>query len=158
MSSSILQFLLGNAIAIASGLALLSLLLFAQLHRMGYNLAAAIFAVIVSILYIFVPIFGGYLTIITALMVNFIRTEHLWLACASVVINTINILTLSPLLKANATGGVKAGDHQWAIYFIILLVVQIIFGIKALLAYIDHKKEEALMEPFDCEDDGEVVG
>ncbi|MBF0195179.1 MAG: hypothetical protein HQL71_11525 [Magnetococcales bacterium] len=156
MGSAILHFILLNAVVITIASAVVSLVFFAILHRSGKGGAAAVFALVSSLLYVAIPFFGGYLTIIAGIMAYYVRGNYLWMAIGTIVVNILNVLMLSPILRANATGAVQAGDYKWAILFISLAVVQVIIGLVVFYRFIEHKKDEALEEPFDFTDEDEI--
>ena len=147
MGSTALKFLIVNAIPLSIGLAIGSLLIFLVFHRIGKGLGGAIIALLFSLFYIFVPMFGGYLTLSTGIMAAIIRVHHVWLSITVVILNILNILMFSPLLRSNAAGGIQAGDYKWAIFFIALAVVQAAIGLFIFFRYMEYKKEETLSEP-----------
>ncbi|MBF0356978.1 MAG: hypothetical protein HQL70_00140 [Magnetococcales bacterium] len=153
MGNAILHFVLVNAISITFGVAVVSLSLFALINRSGSGSAGAVFAVFTALLYLCIPFFGGYLTLVSGIMAFFVQGRYLWMAIVVVIVNILNVLMLSPLLRANAVGAVKAGDYKWALIFIGLAVVQIVIGLVVFARYVEHKKDEALDEPFECIDD-----
>jgi hypothetical protein len=156
MGSTILHFIVLNAVVLTIAVALVSLIFFAILHRSGKGAASAVFALLSSIFYVCIPFFGGYLTIIAGIMAFYIRGNYLWMAIGVVIVNILNVLMLSPMLRANATGAVQAGDYKWAFLFISLAVVQVIIGLVVFYRFIEHKKDEALEEPFEFTDEEEV--
>jgi hypothetical protein len=149
MGSTILQFVIVHLIPLTLGVALVSLLIFFLLNRSGKWATAAVFAFISSILYIFIPFIGGYLTIVSGIMAIFIRVSYLWIALGVVIGNILNVLIFSPILKSNASGAIQAGDYKWAVFFIGLTVIQAVVGLVVFYRYIEIKKEDALEEPFE---------
>ncbi|MBF0380870.1 MAG: hypothetical protein HQL69_07625 [Magnetococcales bacterium] len=158
MVSTILHFIVLNAVVLTISMAFASLLLFAILHRSGKGGASGIFALISSLVYVAIPFFGGYLTIVAGIMAFYIRGNYLWMAISIVVVNIFNVLLLSPMLQANATGAVQAGDYKWAVFYISLALFQVVIGLLAFYRFIEHKKDEALDEPFESMDEEEPNG
>ncbi|MBF0453735.1 MAG: hypothetical protein HQL72_02830 [Magnetococcales bacterium] len=150
MSSTILQFLIVNAIPLALGMVLLSLMIFIPLHRLGKGGGGAFFAFFASLLYLFIPLFGGYLTLISGVMLFFVRVNYIGLSLGAILINILNVLLFSPLLRANAVGAIQAGEYKWAFFLIALVVLQVGVGITIFLRYLAQRQEDELAEPFDC--------
>jgi hypothetical protein len=149
MGSEILQFVIVNAIPLAGGSALLCLLIFTLFNRFGTGLMAALFALLLALLYLVTPFFGGYLTLVTLLSAFFIREHYLGLTITILIINLLNLLLFSPLLKANATGAIQAGDYKWAIMYLALILLQIIVGVLIFHRYLENRREDDLVEPFE---------
>ncbi|MBF0446978.1 MAG: hypothetical protein HQL67_02135 [Magnetococcales bacterium] len=149
MLSSVLHFMIVNAFALAFAVAVVSLLLFFLLNYFGKGLLGALFAVLTALLYVLIPLFGGYLTLVTGVMACFIKVRQVWLAITVVGINILNVLMFSTLLRANAAGGIQVGDYKWAVFFIGLAVFQVAVGLAVFFRYMEKKKEADLMEPVE---------
>jgi hypothetical protein len=152
MGSAILQFVIVNAIPLVLGVALVSVLIFFLLNG---SRKGAVFALISSLIYVFIPFFGAYLTLLSGVMALYLPTGYTLFGVVSILINLVNILAFSPLLRANATGAVQVGDYKWAILFITITLIQTGIGLRVFYRYVEDKKEEALVEPFDYLEEGE---
>lgn len=80
----------------------------------------AISALVAAVLVIFVPLLGGYLSVFASLMAVFVRGRGFYLAMAASIINLVNVLFLSPILRINAVEAVRHKDYKWGVMFIML--------------------------------------
>ncbi len=148
MSSAIIQFVIVNAVSMAVVAALVSLTLFLFLNRSGGWLGVA-FALLSSVVYVFIPFFGGYLTVISGIMAFLVGTAYFWVAIGVVIINILNVVMYSPMLRGNVYGAVQAGDYKWAVFYIALIVIQAVVGLVIFYRYMEYRKDEDLEEPFE---------
>ncbi|MEO5378811.1 MAG: hypothetical protein H7832_13665 [Magnetococcus sp. DMHC-6] len=85
-------------------------------------------AMILSILLIFIPVLGGYLIIVPALLAAFARGNGFAFGMVSIFLNLVNLFFLSPLLLWNAKGGMGMGDPWPLLAVITLATAQIVSG------------------------------
>ncbi|MBF0109430.1 MAG: hypothetical protein HQL76_09655 [Magnetococcales bacterium] len=105
--------------------------------------ALAILIALISLALVFIPLLGGYLTLIPGLLTLLLPGRLHWAALAIGGMNVINILFLSPILRTNAVVGVEHRDYKWAIIYLGLALFQ---GIVALVVHFRHAHEKAEKE------------
>ncbi|MEO5326629.1 MAG: hypothetical protein H7829_00115 [Magnetococcus sp. THC-1_WYH] len=97
--------------------------------------AISVLLVIFSLVFIFIPVLGGYLTLIPGTLTLFLPPRLYRVAMAISGINVINILFMSPILRTNATVGLEHHDYKWAALF---LGIALFHGSVATISYFKH--------------------
>jgi hypothetical protein len=85
-------------------------------------------ALVIAILAMFVPLFGTWLSLLVAILAVFAYGPGLGLGIASLIVNAVHILFLSPLLWATqglASMGAEASGEQIVFLPWVLLGVQV---------------------------------
>lgn len=98
-------------------------------------IALSVLLVVLSLVLIFIPVLGGYLTLISGTLVLFLPPRLYRVAMAISGINVINILFMSPILRTNATVGLELHDYKWAALF---LGIALFHGSVAIVSYFKH--------------------
>ncbi|HIJ84551.1 MAG TPA: hypothetical protein HPQ00_10150 [Magnetococcales bacterium] len=97
--------------------------------------AFSILIVILTTAMIFIPILGGYLTLIPGGLTLFLPGRLRTMALIACGINIINVLFMSPILRTNATIGLQHQDYKWAAIF---LGIALFHGMVAIVVHFKH--------------------
>lgn len=107
--------------------------------------ALGIAALIVAIVSIFIPVFGPYITIISAILAAFSYGAGFTFGLSAIIINIINVFFLSPtvwiVMAANAVA--EAQGRSLLSVGIILFSAQ---AIAAVILFILHKKTKSRLQ------------
>ncbi|MBF0433897.1 MAG: hypothetical protein HQL77_00835 [Magnetococcales bacterium] len=98
-------------------------------------IALILLNVILAIASIFIPILGGYLTIISGILTLFFPGRHYILALFISGLNLANILFMSPFLRTNAAIAMQYHDGKWVLAYVGIAVFH---GIVALFIYFKY--------------------
>ncbi|MBF0188689.1 MAG: hypothetical protein HQL50_12265 [Magnetococcales bacterium] len=120
------------------------------------NLAFGIVALILSIVFIFIPFYGGHFAYISAFFAALSGKRWSSLGIAALIINLINIFLLSPSFMNNAI--VRYNSEEWRELAIAIGVIVIQF-IAAFILYLYHRhaRRKAELEMLDYEDQEHLV-
>lgn len=105
-------------------------------------IALTLLNVILAVAAIFIPILGGYLTILPGFLTLFLPGRyHLWALVIS-GLNMTNILFMSPLLRANAAISMQNHDSKWAVLYVGIAMFHGIVAIFVRFKYLRLRKKE----------------
>ncbi|GAB0056448.1 hypothetical protein SIID45300_00756 [Candidatus Magnetaquicoccaceae bacterium FCR-1] len=82
-----------------------------------------------SVLLVFVPLVGGYGTLVPGVLAFLARGTGLMPALAGVGINGIHLLFFSDFLRFNAASGMRDGVWTPVVIYVLLILVQLGAGI-----------------------------
>ncbi len=88
-----------------------------------------VLVLIVSILLFFIPLFGGYFTIIPAILAIFVGRKGALYALIGVILNGIHVMMLSDFIRFNAVSGIQQHNYVPAAIYIGLSLLQVIAGV-----------------------------
>lgn len=109
--------------------------------------ALAIAALTLSLILLFVPL-GGYLTVVSVGMA-LLSPKHFRISSAVIIVNLLNILIFSPLLRFNAIHGFDQNDPKWIIFYLLLVLVHVGAGTVLYRQYRQKKSQQAVQKPMD---------
>ncbi|MBF0627234.1 MAG: hypothetical protein HQL91_03345 [Magnetococcales bacterium] len=84
---------------------------------------------VMSVLLLFVPLVGGYLTVLPGVLAFFVGRAGAVAALVGVVINAGHVLLLSDFIRFNATAGIRAGVYRPAMIYVGLALLQVAAGV-----------------------------
>ncbi|MBF0339586.1 MAG: hypothetical protein HQL95_01315 [Magnetococcales bacterium] len=84
---------------------------------------------VISVLLVFVPLAGGYLTALPGLLALFIGRAGARWAMIGVAINAAHVLFLSDFLRFNAASGLRDGIWRPVVIYVGLVLLQVVAGL-----------------------------
>ncbi|MBF0139241.1 MAG: hypothetical protein HQL74_03060 [Magnetococcales bacterium] len=105
-------------------------------------IALALLILILSVATIFIPILGGYLTIIPGIFTLFLPGGYHIVALLISGLNIANILFMSPLLLTNAALGMQNHDGKWALVYVGIAIFHGLVALFIHFKYLRLRKKE----------------
>ncbi|MBF0348078.1 MAG: hypothetical protein HQL81_10465, partial [Magnetococcales bacterium] len=99
--------------------------------------AFSILITLLSLVIIFIPVLGGYLTLIPGILTLLLPGRLHVMALVIAAINIINVLFMSPILRTNAIIGMERHDYKWVVIFMGLALFH---GVAALVVHFRHAR------------------
>ncbi|MEO5347585.1 MAG: hypothetical protein H7834_14600 [Magnetococcus sp. YQC-9] len=84
---------------------------------------------VMSIVLVFVPLVGGYATLLLGVVALFVRGPGVKPALIGVGVNALHVLFLSDFIRFNATSGLRDGVWTPVVIYVGLILVQLAAGI-----------------------------
>lgn len=84
---------------------------------------------LVSIVLLFIPLFGGYLTVFPGIMAVFVGRKGALYALIGVIFNGMHLLLFSDFIRFNAVTGIERGEYRASAIYIGLALLQVIVGL-----------------------------
>lgn len=84
-----------------------------------------ILVLLLSIMLMFIPLFGGYFTLVPGLMTLFVGRAGALYALIGVAINGVHLLFMSDFMRFNAASGVRDGIYRPVLLYVGLVFLQV---------------------------------
>ncbi|MBF0421675.1 MAG: hypothetical protein HQL73_01645 [Magnetococcales bacterium] len=89
----------------------------------------SILIALLTVVAIFIPILGGYLTVVPGLLTLFLPGRHTIFAAVISGVNIIDVLFMSPILRSNASMGLHNHDYKWATIYVGIVIFHAVAGL-----------------------------